>query len=162
MIEADMKRLEAWWLRRRSLCGLALVAWREAHKRSSAYNECAGRAQERLGNVVGRRRLFRIMVVALRGLALQWRRAAEAAAEALEHKLLLRRTQVWRAVTQVARAERLHRANRQYARSLTRVTFGWWHLGSKESAMEAKLEEHRRMLQQKVSGWLREIDGKCS
>merc|ERR1712187_255380 len=129
------------------------------HVRAKAMAEVCAIARYRLALLQARRHFFRELLSALR-LGLRAARAEAAAARHLVQIRTLRRNVLvpWRALAEKAITERHCTALRHYVSQLSRKVLGWWVYGFEQERSEAAMEAHRRLLQEKVAGWLVEMD----
>lgn len=158
LVEAEEARLLAWRRYRRSLLQASLRGWNQHHAQHVVIVDVAWCARTKIALRISKRRLFRMMVSALRTLAATWEADAQEARRAVERGLSRRCVQRWRLVTTAANDEYSGTAMQQYRKWVSRYTLSIWKEGAKQAALETKFEEHKKMLRDKVSGWLREID----
>jgi len=98
------------------------------------------------------------MVLMLRALVELEDSEAAAARRAVERGLLRRSALAWRGRTAEACFARRCAALRQYAKWLIHYAVQLWRAGIEQSKLDRDFELHRERLQQKVSGWLTEMD----
>jgi hypothetical protein len=161
-LETAERSLDAWRLHRMALASKIFAAWwRRSLWATVSWRACHC-ARVRQAQWQGRRHAFRALTHLL-ALWVQHRKAeAMTAREALLRGLLRRCTLTWKSCAVRSRVEKEEIASCHSEACLGRRALTWWRDSLQQIRLEAEMEAHRQMLQEKVSGWLQELDAQSN
>eukprot|EP00927_Polykrikos_kofoidii_P037484 TRINITY_DN31643_c0_g2_i1.p1 TRINITY_DN31643_c0_g2~~TRINITY_DN31643_c0_g2_i1.p1 ORF type:complete len:794 (+),score=155.71 TRINITY_DN31643_c0_g2_i1:27-2384(+) len=162
-LEAQERHLLAWRRYRRSLLHGVFDGWRLRQRWSVASEDASRVARACLASRCGQEQVlrdaWRWMLCCL-GAAVELARAEAALARrSVERGVVRRIALAWRGTSADLIAARQRSALRHYASWLVRRALRCWSAGAERSRRDADLAMHRLALQEKVSGWLREMGG---
>lgn len=159
-LQAAESQLQAFCYYRSSLLRKGFQMWHFQRCRGAVLRNTCRLARARLGCWQSRLWSFRTLVRWLVTMADFVHAEAASARNVVLNGTLRRTTSAWHIIVVEAASEKQIRSLRHYASRLLRYSLIWWKEGCKQTRLEADLEVHKRLLQEKVSGWLREFDQK--
>merc|ERR1712194_343397 len=156
--EAEEQRLFAWCRYRRKLLYMVLGCWERHSLRSVAVRETCRISRARFAMQGNMRYMLHIVLEVLTQLGAQAREEATLARQQVEERMLRRHLCVWRLNAGEIAMKKQCISMKQFSSWLRHRLFHQWVAGARQSVLDRQLEEHRKHLNEKVSGWLREMD----